>query len=319
MKWLIFMVLLYSFYLSYKNQFKVVYLINNIFIILSLLMSYVDVDFEKWSLGGSILISFSLIIYNYRRILLVSILYLLLFIYLFYCQLFGLLTISFLIVSLLFEVLFSIYFNYNSGFQDKLLKKQIYEIENIYRDIRSWRHDYHNHLQSLKFKLKSNKISEAINYLDELETDLDSIGQLVETGNLNIDAILNSKLSLAQKQEIEVNFKAIIPNNLLINDIDCCALLGNLIDNAIESCQKVTGTKFIRLYLGLYKNQFYISITNSTDELVKKFDYEYISNKRGDHGYGLLRINKIVNKYKGYINRQNEPGVFVTEIMLPLG
>lgn len=47
-------------------------------------------------------------------------------------------------------------------------------------------------------------------------------------------------------------------------------------------------------------------------------DSEYISKKRGNHGHGLKRINLVVEKYGGYINRQNEPGVFVTEIMLPL-
>ena len=47
-------------------------------------------------------------------------------------------------------------------------------------------------------------------------------------------------------------------------------------------------------------------------------DSEYITTKRGNHGHGLKRINLVVEKYEGYINRQNEPGVFVTEIMLPL-
>ena len=49
-----------------------------------------------------------------------------------------------------------------------------------------------------------------------------------------------------------------------------------------------------------------------------KLDEEYITTKRGNHGHGLKRINNIVNKYDGYINRKNEPGVFVTEIMLPI-
>ncbi len=69
-------------------------------------------------------------------------------------------------------------------------------------------------------------------------------------------------------------------------------LLGNLIDNAIEACEKVEGEKFIRLYLGIYKKQLYMSITNATNEVVRKFDEEYISNKRGNHGHGLKRINK---------------------------
>ncbi len=78
------------------------------------------------------------------------------------------------------------------------------------------------------------------------------------------------------------------------------------------------GRKFIRLYIGVLKKQLYISVTNATSEVVRKLDEEYITTKRGNHGHGLKRINGIVEKYNGYINRNNEPGVFVTEIMLPL-
>lgn len=208
--------------------------------------------------------------------------------------------------------------NYSTRYQNKLLKNQVEEVQNIYLTMRGWRHDYHNHLQSLKAKLSQNQIEESINYLNELEKDLDDIQQIVETGNINIDAILNSKLSLAMTQDIDVNVKVSIPQELPISNIDCCVLLGNLIDNAIESCEKVDENKYIRLYIGLYKKQLYISITNATNEVVRKFDEEYITTKRGNHGHGLKRINKVVEKYQGYINRKNEPGVFVTEIMLPM-
>lgn len=66
------------------------------------------------------------------------------------------------------------------------------------------------------------------------------------------------------------------------------------------------------------KQQLYISVSNATNEVIRKLDKEYISNKRGNHGHGLKRIDLIVDKYQGYINRQNEPGVFATEVMLPL-
>lgn len=206
----------------------------------------------------------------------------------------------------------------STRYQNKLLKNQVDEVQNIYMTMRGWRHDYHNHLQSLKAKLNKNQIDESIEYLNELEKDLDDIHQIVETGNINIDAILNSKLSLAMTHDIDVNVKVSIPKDLPINNIDCCVLLGNLIDNAIEACEKVNDNKYIRLYIGLYKKQLYISITNATNEIVRKFDEEYITTKRGNHGHGLKRINKVVEKYNGYINRKNEPGVFVTEIMLPM-
>lgn len=310
--------ILYSLYLNFKHHFKWFLIINSLFVIISTIMMMVFPEFLKWIILINLLLEFFISIYFYNINLLVSIIHLALIMSLFYYELYWLMLLCLILIIIEWELVFSVYNQYNINFQDKLLQNQVLEIENIYRNMREWRHDYHNHLQSLKFKLKQNQIQDSINYLDQLETELDSIGQIVETGNLNIDAILNSKLSLAQKKNIDINVKAIVPQKLLINDIDCCALLGNLVDNAIEACREVSGNKFIRLYLGLYKQQFYISISNSTNELVKKLDFEYISHKRGDHGHGLLRINKIVNKYQGYINRQNEPGVFVTEIMLPL-
>ena len=229
-----------------------------------------------------------------------------------------LLVLYFISIRVHDDTLLNTYETSSTSYQNKLLKNQVEEVQNIYMTMRGWRHDYHNHLQSLKAKLKQNQTEEALEYLNELETDLDDIHQIVETGNINVDAILNSKLSLAITQDIDVNVKVSIPSILPISDIDCCVLLGNLVDNAIESCQKVEGNKYIRLYIGLYKKQLYISITNATNEVVRKFDEEYITTKRGNHGHGLKRINKVVEKYQGYINRKNEPGVFVTEIMLPM-
>lgn len=206
-------------------------------------------------------------------------------------------------------------------YQNQLLTKQVNEVQNIYMTMRGWRHDYHNHLQTLKAHIKMNQIEEAKGYLDRLESDLDNINTLIESGNVNLDAILNSKLSLALKDEIDVHYKAEVPGNLTVSDIDLCVLIGNLIDNAVEACNKMTeqeGRGFIRLYVGVLKKQLYISIANATGEVIRKLDEEYITTKRGNHGHGLKRINNIVEKYEGYINRKNEPGVFVTEIMLPL-
>jgi sensor histidine kinase YesM len=205
-------------------------------------------------------------------------------------------------------------------YQNKILDKQVEEVQNIYLTMRSWRHDYHNHLQKLKAHIMMDQIKEANQYLNELEVDLDNINQLVESGNINLDAILNSKLSLATKNHINIDYKAKVPMKLTVSDIDLCVLIGNLIDNAVEACDKIKGNspKFVRLYVGIFKQQLYISVSNSTNEVIRKLDEEYISTKRGNHGHGLKRINNIVNKYDGYINRQNEPGVFVSEVLLPL-
>ena len=209
----------------------------------------------------------------------------------------------------------------NIEYQNKLLEKQMHEVNNIYMTMRGWRHDYHNHLQSMKAYVEMEQYDKLNDYLDLLEQDLNHINQLVQTGNINLDAVLNSKISFAQSKKIDVEYKATCPSKLVVSDIDLCALIGNLIDNAVEACEKMNesdGKQYIRLYIGIFKKQLYISVTNSTNEVVRKMDNEYISKKRGNHGFGLKRINIGVEKYNGYINRQNEPGVFITEIMLPI-
>jgi len=205
-------------------------------------------------------------------------------------------------------------------YQNKLMKQQMDEIENIYMTMRGWRHDYHNHLQSLKGYLSLNKVDQMKNYLNELETDLDSIDTLYHSGNLQLDSILNAKLSIAEKGQIRIHCDASIPPQLHVSDLDLCVILGNLLDNAIESCRKIKNPdeRFIRVYIGILKKQLYISITNATSETVKQRTDHYFTTKRGDHGHGLKRVDQVVKKYDGYLNRQNEPGVFATEIVLPL-
>ncbi|WP_314850700.1 GHKL domain-containing protein [uncultured Solobacterium sp.] len=205
-------------------------------------------------------------------------------------------------------------------YQNKLMKQQMDEIENIYMTMRGWRHDYHNHLQSLKGYLSLNKVDQMKNYLNELETDLDSIDTLYHSGNLQLDSILNAKLAIAEKGQIRIHCDASIPPQLHVSDLDLCVILGNLLDNAIESCRKIENPdeRFIRVYIGILKKQLYISITNATSETVKQRTDHYFTTKRGDHGHGLKRVDQVVKKYDGYLNRQNEPGVFATEIVLPL-
>ena len=210
-----------------------------------------------------------------------------------------------------------------SDFQDSVLKKQRDEVQNIYQTMRAWRHDYHNHMQSIKALIEMDKMKELSEYLDNLEKDLDSIDIAIRTGNVGLDAILSSKVSIARKNNIEVNCTAKVPQDLTVSDVHLCAIVGNLMDNAIEACEKMKkdtpdAERFIRVYIGLFKSQLYISVTNSTKEKKRRRLSELVTSKLGEHGFGLRRIDKIAEKYDGYVNRKNEPGVFATEVMLPL-
>lgn len=205
-------------------------------------------------------------------------------------------------------------------FQNELVNKHYDEVETVYRKIRGWRHDYHNHIQVLKAQIELQEYEQARKYLDMLSEDLTSVDTVVKTGNVMVDAILNSKLTLIRDHEIRVDVTAIVPQEVGILGVDLAVLIGNLLDNAMEACKRVEKKedRFIRIYIDIIKKQLYISVINSMEGLVRRSGAQYLSIKQGLHGFGLLRIDNIVSKYHGYINRQSEQGVFATEVTLPL-
>lgn len=208
-----------------------------------------------------------------------------------------------------------------AGYQNDLLTRQYNEVENIYKKMRAWRHDYHNHIQTMKAYLELKRYDDMERYLNDLDKDLTAIDTVLKTGNVMVDAILNTKLSLAVNQGIKINAKARVPRNLKVSDIDLSVIIGNLMDNAMEAAAILENPKdrFIRVYIREMKEQLYISITNSAQGQAKKSGIVYLSTKlSANHGFGLKRVDSLVAKYHGFINRQSEEGVFATEIMLPL-
>ena len=205
------------------------------------------------------------------------------------------------------------------AFQQEVLSHQYEEIRGIYLDMRGWRHDYHNHLQVMKAHLAKGQLAELSDYLDDLEHDLDHVDTYVKSGNLMVDAVLNSKLSLAEKHGVAVTCKALAPDELSVDDVDLCVILGNLLDNALESCAQVPAeTSFLRVYLAPRGQQLYVSIQNAAVEDPGFDARHYITSKRGEHGFGMKRVAAVVEKYEGFLNLANEPGVFAAEVSLPL-
>jgi len=219
-----------------------------------------------------------------------------------------------------------------SSYQNDLILKHCDEIHHVYSQMRGWRHDYHNHIQAMKAFLSLGQEAEHADYLNKLDADLISVDTVLKTGNVMMDAILNSKISLAVSKQIQVNVKASVPEKLVVSEIDLCVIIGNLIDNATEACMKLDEMKgeekrrereepnrFIRIFIGKHKEMLYISVSNSVGGEVKRVGESYLSTKNSpSHGFGLIRIDRITAKYDGFINRQSEDGVFATEIMLPL-
>ncbi len=206
-----------------------------------------------------------------------------------------------------------------SSYQQELIETHYREVDNMYRQIRGWRHDYRNHIQTMKAYAAAEDWDAIKRYLDLLDDDLTTVDTVIKTGNPMADAILNSKISLAKSKNIQVIADADIPLTLKSSEIDLCCIIGNLFDNAIEASLKLPeDRRMIRVYMDMRNTQLYISFTNLTaGKKLKKEGKLFRSTKGKGHGFGLVRIDAIVERLDGYISCNSEDGAFTTEILLP--
>lgn len=146
------------------------------------------------------------------------------------------------------------------AYQRDLIDTHYREVDNMYRQIRGWRHDYRNHIQAMKALAASGDMDGIKGYLEQLDTDLQTVDTVVKTGNPMADAIINSKISLAKSRQIPVKIDAHIPVKLKTSELDLCCILGNLFDNAMEaSLQLPEEQRLIRVYMDMKNTQLYRS------------------------------------------------------------
>ena len=206
-----------------------------------------------------------------------------------------------------------------AAYQRELIETHYQEVDNMYRKMRGWRHDYRNHIQAMKVMAANGNMDGIKAYLDELDTDLNTVDTVVKTGNAMADAILNSKISLAQSKSIAVHCDAHIPVKLQMSELDLCCILGNLFDNAIEASLSLPeAERQIRVYMDMKGTQLYISFTNFTSgRKLNKVGNLFQTSKGEGHGFGLVRIDNIIERLGGYLSRNSEDGAFTTEILIP--
>lgn len=204
-------------------------------------------------------------------------------------------------------------------YQTEQSEQHLKEVRSIHREMRGYKHDFHHHLQTLKGHLEAGEIERALNYIEELDYEITHVDTLLKTGNLAADVILSAKIAQAKEQKIAVTIKAVIPEKLLLTDVELSIILGNYLENAIEACKAVPETeRFIRLYIKAKGNMLYFSMLNSAGAKLKKEGGLFASKKSGIHGFGLKRAESILEKHGGWCKYNSEDGAFSTEFLVPV-
>lgn len=205
------------------------------------------------------------------------------------------------------------------AYQRELVDIHYHEVDNMYKIMRGWRHDYRGHIQTLKALADKGAVDDIQKYLNMLDIDLKTVDTVIKTGDNMADAILNSKLSLAKSKNIDIIADTGVSVALTMSPTDLCVVIGNLLDNAIEATMKLPEeARMIRTYIDMKNRSLYLSVTNTTaSKKLSKINGIFSSLKGEGHGFGLIRIDDIINRYGGYISRNSEDGAFTTEVLIP--
>lgn len=202
--------------------------------------------------------------------------------------------------------------------QTEQSKTHLDEVRSIHKEMRGYKHDFHNHLQTLKGYIEAGESERALKYIEELDYGVMNTDPLLKTGNVSVDVILSAKIAKAKSKGINVTVKANLPDNLNITDVELSIVIGNLLDNAIEACTASTDKEpFIRVYLVMKSNMLYFSMLNSSGDKLKKDGSLFNSKKGGFHGFGLRRAESIIEKHGGWIKYNSEDGAFSSEFLVP--
>ena len=196
------------------------------------------------------------------------------------------------------------------------MKKHIGEVEKLYRDIRSMRHDMGNHIQTLEHLVAHNNMDDATEYLEHLKNEWDEVSPEIKTGSPVIDVILMEKLREAKERQIRFLSDFHYPHNTKLNAFDLSVIMNNALNNCMEN---VSGDDPYISISSFRKNSiFMITIKNSFGGQLNFGDSDLPETTKSgrEHGMGLNNIRRVARMYMGDISLEQGNEEVILSIMI---
>ncbi len=187
-----------------------------------------------------------------------------------------------------------------------------------YRQSERLRHDMKNHVIVLSALFRNKEWEKMGDYLKNMEgSGLEDGGDM--TGNKAVDALLYQKRKRAEEENIKWECDVQMPKDRHINEFDLCVLFGNILDNALNACDRMQSGegRFINIQAKTVKKCFLLEVKNSVDMAEKYVDGFTNKENPREHGIGLLNVGDVVHGYNGVLNIESEKGMFVTSVLIP--
>ncbi len=195
------------------------------------------------------------------------------------------------------------------------IQERMEEVEQFYNGIRQMKHEMKNHLTNIKGLVRNGSYGDIEQYIDQMDESMNAFELTIKTGNAVTDVIVNDKQKAAEKQGIQFQSEFSYPKSDGYNAYDIGVIINNLLQNALEACEKMTGGKRYIYLSGRQKKKFYVINVKNSFEGEVTFDTKTnlpLSTKGKDtalHGIGLSNVKREADKYMGDVDirtRKNE-------------
>lgn len=203
------------------------------------------------------------------------------------------------------------------------LQRQQDEMQHLqqqYEEISILRHDFRNGIDCLCGMIEQGDCSGALAYAKRFkERKVNTILSQVQCSSTMLNAVVNAKFNDAQSKGIATSLRLVvqIPHDL---EFDLSIMLSNLLDNAIEACEKNPSNAQILLTISEEAGYYRIVVRNTIAASVLKKNQELKTEKANKklHGWGLRSVTDLVSKRNGLIDFYEKEGMFYVDILLPI-
>ena len=205
--------------------------------------------------------------------------------------------------------------------QTQAIRARIHEAEQFYTRIRGLKHEMRGHLTNIKGLAQSGEYASLEDYIAKMNESMSGFELTLQTGNPVTDVIVNDirqrSLDLGIRFQAEFHY----PDPGAYDAFDVGIILQNLLQNALEACEKVSeGERFIVL-TGKRKGRFFlIEVKNSfSGEVVFGQDGLPVTTKQEDapmHGIGLANVRREAEKYMGELELKTVQREFSATVLL---
>ena len=187
-------------------------------------------------------------------------------------------------------------------------------------EVRKIKHDMNRHLAVLQIYLSEGKQREAMEYLESLGIELEEATSVFHCKNMLVNFLVEKYRRRAEQENILFISEVQLPEKIGVEDADICSFLDNVLENAMEACADLeNGKADIRLSIYLEKSILRVFCSNTYGGTREGEGEHYVTTKENKsiHGYGLLIMEKICDKYGGALSVQTENNRFCVRAAIP--